>query len=348
MDRNVRVLTPVLIVATLIACDNGPTQPSSPRATGILVNGPAAIAPGGSAQYRAIVTFSTGTTEDVTAQATWRSTNNSILSVGSGGLATGNSIGEARVSAQYHGASGQASVFVLEPGTFRVSGRVTEAGNIGLPGARIAVVAGNGIGLSATTDPAGAYALYGLSGTVELEVVLDGFEKARQAVVVNQHSTANVELHPLVDPTDLRGDWQLTLTAATPCESVLAPDVWTRSYRVTLTQSGTSVHVQIKSPPIANGLSGRVLGSSVTITAPVDDSYYSYYGVRFYTFIETLSPGRFLGVGGTMRGERAGAAVTGTMDGDLSLYRNYDGRDGVWNRETICQRGDHAFRLDRN
>ena len=346
--RRARIMAPLVVVAALVACDDTPTHPSTPRATAIRVEGPASVAPGTTAQYRAIATFTNGSNEDVTSQAAWRSTNASVLVVGAGGTATARALGEAQVFAQYQNPRGFAVVFVLEPGTFRVSGRVTDSGGIGLPGARVAVLADNSAGLTTTTDNSGSYALYGVAGSVQLEVTLDGFDHVRQSIDVTNHSTANSQVRPLIAPTDLGGDWQLRINAAAPCASVLAPDVLTRSYRVTITQTGTFVHVQIKSPPIVNGLSGRVIGSSVTIAAPIDDSYYPYYGVRFYALIETLGPGRFLALGGTMRGDRADDAVIGTLDGELALYRNYDGSSAVWNRDSACPRTDHTFRLDRN
>ena len=348
VPKRLGVAALLIVVAIMTACDDSPTQPSTPRATAVRVEGPASVAPGATAQFRAIATFNNGNTEDVTAQAGWRSTNTSVLVVGAGGVATARALGEAQVSAQYQNPRGNVVVFVLEPGTFRVAGRVTDSNGIGLPGARVTVLAGNGTGLSATTDNAGSYALYGVSGSVQLEVTLNGFENVRQSIDINNHSTANIQLTPLIAPTNISGDWQLTISAAASCGSLLAPDVLTRSYRVTLTQTGTFVFVQIKSPPLVNGLSGRVIGSSVTIAAPIDDSYYPYYGVRFYSLIETLGPGRFLALGGTMRGDRVDAVVSGTLDGEFALYRNYDGSTAVWNRETACPRADHTFRLDRN
>jgi hypothetical protein len=40
--------------------------------------------------------------------------------------------------------------------------------------------------------------------------------------------------------------------------------------------------------------------------------------------------------------------VTGTLQGDISLYRSFDGSSGVWNREMSCERIDHTFLLERN
>jgi hypothetical protein len=182
----------VLIGLIILGCDNSrPTPPTPPvgpsppsrAATGVRIEGPASIAPGASAQYRLIASFDDGSTGDVTSQATWTTSNASVLTVSPGGMVRGTSRGESALSARYSNRTTHVYVLVLEDGTYRVTGRVTESGG-GLSGARVEVVAGTGAGLTATTGSGGSYALYGLAGTVQIEVVLDGFEKETRTIVV--------------------------------------------------------------------------------------------------------------------------------------------------------------------
>lgn len=62
-----------------------------------------AVSTGKTLQLAAVATFSDGSTQDVTTQATWSSANTSTLTVSSGGLITGVAPGNAAVSAQYDG-----------------------------------------------------------------------------------------------------------------------------------------------------------------------------------------------------------------------------------------------------
>lgn len=356
MPRSHGTLAALIGLATFAACDNRrPTPPLTPSpparvTTGVRIEGPASIAPGTSVQYRLIASFDDGTTGDVASEATWTTTNASVLTASPGGIVKGTSRGESALVARHSNQTAHVYVFVLEDGTYRVTGRVTESG-AGLPAARVEVVAGTGAGLTATTGPGGSYALYGLAGEVQIEVVLDGFEKERRTIIVGGHTTADLVLRPTIAPTDLSGDWRLTLSASSGCVPAVPEDAATRSYSATVTQTVTRLKLELKAPTLATtsvGLDGVVIDRSVTIFLPVDDFYYATYGLRYYSLVEMLRPERFLALGGTARGGRAGAAVTGTLDGEFALYHRSSGGLGVSNRQFSCRRNDHGFRLDRN
>ena len=343
----ITILLVLIGAATISACGDSPIRPSGPLA--LRIEGPSSIAPGSSAQFSLILTRAGGGTTDVASQSAWTSGNRSVLSFSGTGLARALARGEAQISAGYQGQTSQAVVFVLENGTFRVNGRVTDGG-AGLSGARVQVVRGTGTGLSTTTTANGSYALYGVAGEVELEVTLDGFDTQRRTIAVNGHSTANLDVTPTTAPTDVSGDWRLTLNAAPQC-SPIAQDVSSRSYLVTITQMSTTLQLQVKSPSMPSSafwlsITGRVNDRTVTISLPIDDFYYPFYGIKFYTIIEPLAPARILAIGGTARGDRLGDAVTGKFDGEFALYRN-ENNGAVWNQESICRGGDHTFRLDR-
>ena len=359
MPRTSFVLPVIVGLAAMAACGDPPVGPSRtppppppppPNAvTSLRIEGPTTIPPEASAQFRLIATFSNGTTADVSAQANWTSDNTSVLSFSPGGAAKTGTRGEVHISARYQSQFGQAHVFVLEEGTFRVTGSVQESG-FGLAGARIEVLSGTGAGQSATTGSSGSYAFYGLAGNVMLEATLDGFEKTRQSVVVTEHTNSiNLNLQPSTTPSDFRGDWRLTLNASSACTSILPADAATRSYLVTIGQTGTALTVRFNSPAIPESflqVTGRAVNRTLTLSLPFDDFYYPFYGIKFYAVLEALGPGGFLGISGAARGDRAGDVVTGSFDGEFAVYRN-ENNGAVWNRDFSCSGGDHTFRMDR-
>lgn len=358
MPKTSFVLAVIVGLAAVAACGDPPTGPSRtpptpppppPNAvTNLRIEGPATIPPESSAQFRLVATFSNGTTADVESQATWTSDNTSVLSFSPGGLAKTGTRGEVHISARFQTQSRQAHLFVLEDGTFRVGGNVRESGS-GLPGARVEVISGTGTGQSTTTTSSGSYALYGLAGDVVLEASLNGFEKTRQTLVVTAHSNLFFELQPSGPPTDLRGDWRLTLSASPGCGVIVPPEAVTRSYMVTIAQAGTALQLQVNSPPTLTSfmtITGRAINQTVTISLPFDDFYYSFYGIKFYALVETLGPGRLLALAGTARGDRLRDEITGTFDGEFAQYRQ-ESFGAVFNREFSCQRNDHSFLLQR-
>jgi hypothetical protein len=70
---------------------------------------------GQTSQLRAKVTLSNGTSQDVTAQATWSSSNTTVATVTTGGLLKVLQLGTADITATYLGRSGQFSVSVVAP-----------------------------------------------------------------------------------------------------------------------------------------------------------------------------------------------------------------------------------------
>lgn len=356
-------LAALIALAIVVACDkrtpSGPSGPptaggpsGSPPAqapTAVRIEGPPSVAPGTSAQYRAIASFSDGTTNDVTSSATWTTANSSVLTVGPAGIVQAKSRGESALDARYFNRAGHTYVLVLEDGTYRLTGRVSESGG-GLEGARVAVVTGTGAGLNAVTASNGSYALYGVAGEVVIEAGLEGFDKTRQTIVISGNATADLTLRPTVAPTDLSGSWRMTLKASSRCAPAVPEDAATRSYGATIEQTGTFLRIGLKSPSLPTGqvgLEGRVVERRLTVFLPRDDFYYATYGLRYYSLVETLAPTSILGIAGTARGDRVGAAVSGTLDGEFSLYGTAAG-SGVRNRYLSCTRGDHSFRLDRN
>ena len=82
-----------------------------------IVTSPASVTVGigKSTQLTATATLSDGSTQDVTAQATWSSADTTIATIGSTGVVTGVAGGTTTVTAQYAGFSASTSVSVFQP-----------------------------------------------------------------------------------------------------------------------------------------------------------------------------------------------------------------------------------------
>jgi len=82
----------------------------------IAVTPPAAsIAPNATQQYTAIGTFADASTKDLTATATWQSSNSLIATIGTGGLATGVAPGNVTITATSGSVSGSAALIITNP-----------------------------------------------------------------------------------------------------------------------------------------------------------------------------------------------------------------------------------------
>jgi len=92
---------------------SGSTQHTvtAPVQVGVTIQGSAGLSVGSSTQLKAVAELSDGTVNDVTAMATWSSSDPSV-SVGSTGLATGVSAGTSTVSASYSGDLGTVDITV--------------------------------------------------------------------------------------------------------------------------------------------------------------------------------------------------------------------------------------------
>ena len=115
---DLRLIALAGLIATLIGClkpsDPGPTPAPTPTAaqaatvTSVAVGGGNTGTVGQTSQLSATATMSDGTTQVVTGQATWESTNASIVSVSASGLATFVAPGEAELKATYRSITGSA------------------------------------------------------------------------------------------------------------------------------------------------------------------------------------------------------------------------------------------------
>jgi carboxypeptidase family protein len=353
MPRWLRVAAVIGLTAAACHGKSSPTAPAAQAPRPIVgfptagkIDGPGSIPPDGTAQFRYIASYSDGTSSDLTTTVGWLSRDPTVLTIDRDGRATAVSRGVTDVVATYAGSTSKL-VRVLEDGTFELRGRIVD-GSFALPGAFVAVTRGIGQGLNATTDSAGAYALFGVAGDIELRVSADGYSSATAALTIGTTILApDIRLQPLAAPADFSGVWHMMLSASPSCAQLPA-DLLVRSYAVTIAQGDSSAAtLRIDSPTLQKPLStfAHVVGTAMTVGLLALPDYY-YGGNPTYDLLETLEPGRFLGIDGVARLDSSGGALRGTLNGRLTLYTgstNYFGS----RRAAACAAADHALVLTR-
>jgi len=97
----------VLAVAVLAmfaaACGNSSTSPTTVSSIAVTGTVPAM---GATSQFSATATLSNGSTQDVTTQATWTSSDGTIATVASNGVVTAVAAGSVTISAMYQNVTG--------------------------------------------------------------------------------------------------------------------------------------------------------------------------------------------------------------------------------------------------
>lgn len=101
----------VVLLMSAAACHGSPTAPTLES---IWVRG-TVPGVGQTSQLMAEATLSNGTSHDVTAQATWSSSNTAVATVTTGGLLEVLQPGTADITAMYQGRSGRFTVYVVAP-----------------------------------------------------------------------------------------------------------------------------------------------------------------------------------------------------------------------------------------
>jgi hypothetical protein len=104
------------VVALAIACNkSNPAAPSAPADSAstsyLFITGTAPVS-GATSQFTAIAVAPNGSQTNVSAQATWKSSNQSIATVGQGGIVTAVTVGSAEISATYDGVTGTTPLVV--------------------------------------------------------------------------------------------------------------------------------------------------------------------------------------------------------------------------------------------
>ena len=161
----------LLVLTAVLACVNCGlvSDPDTTAVKSLIVAGtPPTV--GSSSQFTAVAVRPDGTTETVTVQATWRSSNTAVATVSSNGVVAAVSHGSVEISATYGGAKGAFAFAVAAATFFTLSGTVTDATTrLGIANATVTVREATGTTRTATTNGTGRYSIEDLpSGPLDI------------------------------------------------------------------------------------------------------------------------------------------------------------------------------------
>ena len=327
----------------------GPTTPTTPppTLTALAMSGNLALtAVGQTSQLIAEATYSDGSKRDVSSSAQWSSSNRNVATV-SGGLVTAVGLGRTNISASTGGRNtGARALTVLPEGTYILSGRVSEVGNLSIPNARIDLVGGPMSGQFAMTDGIGRFTFNGVSGVTQVRATKDGYQPATQNVSPDTENT-NVQMTAAAPYASLGGTYRLVFTASPSCQ--LPADAMSRTYTAAINQVGPGATLTVllsdaqfyRSGQILwNLFTGRVLGNQVTFT--LWNQYYGFYyggGV-----VEQITSTRFLSISGNAQVRVPGpAGFSAEFPGVFELSSSGNGGGRI----AICSAADHRMDFTR-
>jgi len=286
---------------------------------------PSEIAPGESVQLTANAIKSDGSVENVSSQSQWTPTDSQVVQLSSTGFATGKNRGEQVVSARFSGRSATARIFVLPQGTFRLAGTIQETG-LGLANVALTVTSGVGEGLTTLSGVGGAYALYGVSGPVRIQLKKEGYLNDVQQIDVTGHRTQDFVLVAERPRKDYRGTYTLTVSAGEPCRSSNAfPDeAKRRVYTANVSQDAGRLTVTLTGADfiVTNGYGDRFFGfvdASDALTFPIGVAFDFYYYYDGHLDIVERFRDTALTINGTVTAQGTALRISGTLNGSILI-----------------------------
>jgi Carboxypeptidase regulatory-like domain len=360
--RYVGIIAAALIGLPLVSCGSdsenrgAPTAPSgnvsSAPVQRIEVSAPDSIPPGESAQLAATAIKTDGSTENVSASATWSSSTTRVIQIAAGGRATAVGVGEAVVTARFQSRGGSRLVLSLPTGTYKVSGRITE-GSLALPGVSLRVTRGTGEGLTTTSDSSGRFSLYGLAGDVRIQASKAGYLDAFRDLSVGSTLTDNFELAPARQRKNLAGTYTMTLGAPTCSNSSPFPDeLRSRTYIATVTQQAQVLNVALSGADfiVTSGRGDHFSGAidpldNVTFTLgnPFYYYYYYYYASNPFDLVERIDDSRSFSVAGFVNATMRGSEIIGSLSGGFIVLRG--SRPPFTQILSTCSSSSHTFAM---
>lgn len=334
-SRYVAASAAIGLVLVFASCDKSPTSPrpsdqsSSSTATTVRLElvAPSEIAPGESVQLTANAIKSDGSVENVSSQAQW-TTGPNVVQLSSTGLATGKDRGEQVVSARFSGRSATARIFVLPKGTFRLAGTVQDSG-LGLENVALTVIAGVGEGLTALSGVDGAYAFYGVSGPVRIQLKKEGYLNDVQQIDVTAHRTQDFVLVAERPRKDYSGTYTLTVSAGEPCRSSspygFPDEAKRRVYTANVSQDGGRLTVTLTGADfiVTDGYGNRFFGfvdASDALTFPIGVAFDFYYYYDGHLDIVERFRSTALSINGTVTARGAPSRISGTLNGSILIF----------------------------
>ena len=335
-------------VASLTSCNRTPTTPSAavpPLTTRVELVAPRTLAPGETVQLRVIAHQSDGSTEDITATATFYSQPSGVLAISPDGRATALKLGDAFVTGQSATHSSTSEVIIVPDGTFRVVGRVVEEDTPGLPVGDVRVEAEGGVP-PASTDLGGLYRLYGVGGHARIRVSKSGYITKELTLAISDHHTENVALAIGGPRLDAGGTYQLTIEASSDCHGQIPEALLTRRYVAGITQSRSTIGGMLSG---ANFAIGRFGGRSNFFSGQVDPTgfalefnYYNAYDTD-PSLVEIIDDTTLV-IEGRARLSPAGPDFHGTLDGSFIVFA---GDTHGSTPPAVCRSPSHRVALTR-
>ena len=373
----------LLVVGLLAGCDDRtpPTQPGpsnlppaspsppapapQPVVTDLRVDGPTSVPPGGNARYTATARFADGSNRDITGEAQWSSTDESVLSVSAPGVVEGRTNGEAEVRAAFANRSHVRLVAVVPEGrhVLRASVYHGQTPTSPLFDARIEVVSGPAAGLSATTDWNGLARLFGVPADVELRVTKDGYESTTRSVhLAGLWSDVRLELSPSRSGPSLSGTYQLTISAGScSADGVLPEAAKIRTYTASIWEPGGKVRVALsganfaaKPCPATNCFGGD--GSSFTGESQAEESRFTLaeyvsdwdWNAGIYPdVVERLADGTLLSISGRAIVKPTPDGFSGMLDGSIAIFDSLPTFGPAGRVLASCRSTSHRFTFVR-
>ena len=365
--RRILTLTASLAIGCLLAgCDRSLTEPTPTLApapsvtpngtlpTALMVEGPASLAPGEKGAFKASARYADGSLRDVTQEAVWTSSDPLVVSMASGGEATGHANGEALVSFSLGDRkSERRPLLVLAPGTFMVSGNALD-GDARILGAHIELLTQTGAPITTTTSNwEGRYQLYGVPDNATIRVTRDGFQAAVVAVATAAGTTVrrslDLRLTRIGARPDYSGAYVLNVIASCGSGHPLPEALRQRRYNAVITQdSRAQLTVQLSGaefpkffPNSSVGTPGVIRGSASEDRARfiLGDSW--DWGVN-PDVAEQLPNGTWLVIHGTAEVTVTQTGLAGTLNGSFDLYP----AEG-WFASMSCKSSSHQFVFTR-
>ena len=313
-------------ILTALGCDS-PTRPTGRDAPGIIrgpstlvrveITGPDTIAPGESVQFKATGYFQDGSSRDVTQEVSWSHDARTLAGSAISGFYTGRERGDGTVGVDVTVPvfiNARKPVLVLPTGTFRLTGRVVEAGTAGpVSGATVAIDGDSE--LVTTSGINGSFRLYGVTGSVDLRVALPGYAADTRRLVVDGHQSVELLLKLLKPRPDVNGVFTMTVTADPGCVSsaegypatagALPESLRVRTYVAEMAQTGNLMKLQLSGYAPASGFRQDMpLNARLDLDRAVFGlgSFLGYRAEDTSTpgIVEALSPSSFVIVDGVI------------------------------------------------
>ncbi len=325
---------------------------TTPVVVNLEIGAPESVALGTTAQLTLRVIRNDGSSENVTSDVQWSTSNPNVLPVDSQGVITARQPGEARITARYQSRTASNTVLSLPPGTFRLRGRITDEGTA-LGGVTVEVIAGTGQGLTARSDSGGAYALYGVAGSIKLHSKRTDYQNLIQDVQVSGDATHDMAMTVATPRDPLGGQYRVTFTAV-GCSNIPS-ELIQRAYDATVEHRGSQLTVSLTGADflVFNGRGNQFRGSynpDGRIVFSLGDAGFYYYYYYFFNpipdLVERVSGTSALIINGSSISHHDGnGIIAGTFSGTFNVTNRLT--SPYWPYSASCQNNNHRFELRR-